>query len=132
MALVLERVDWQQTVIAEMSSDDIVALASSTELDAATRHALDELVHRRQALADAEAAQHALAGEVQAIGSDQQRIRANLQGLGRDSGLYKRYVDKLAEQETRLEKLQTQIAAAAAQGRAAKTALDQYIDGLRL
>jgi hypothetical protein len=132
VTLVLQRVEWQQTGISAMKSDDLVAVAATSELDVKVKRALEELLRRRQTLADKDAAQQQIKDEMQAIGADQQRIRANLVNLNRDGGLYKRYTEKLNEQETRLEKLQELAAAAAQDWRTAKTALDDYVAKLEL
>jgi hypothetical protein len=127
VTVVLQRTDWQQNGITAMKSDDIVAVTSSAEIDGKAKRALEELLKRRQTLADKDAARQQIKDESQAIGNDQQRIRANLVNLNRDGGLYKRYTEKLNEQETRLEKLQELAAAAAQDWRAAKAALDDYV-----
>jgi hypothetical protein len=132
VAVVLQRTDWQQNGITAMKSDDIVNVTSSAEIDGKAKRALEELLKRRQTLADKDAAQQQIKDESQAIGNDQQRIRANLVNLNRDGGLYKRYTEKLNEQETRLEKLQELGAAAAQDWRAAKAALDDYAAKLEL
>jgi hypothetical protein len=132
VTLVLQRMEWQQTGISAMKSDDLVAVAATSELDVKVKRALEELLRRRQTLADKDAAQQQIKDEMQAIGADQQRIRANLVNLNRDGGLYKRYTEKLNEQETRLEKLQELAAAAAQDWRTAKTALDDYVAKLEL
>jgi uncharacterized phage infection (PIP) family protein YhgE len=107
-------------------------VAATSELDPKVKRALEELLRRRQTLADKDAAQHEIKDEIQSIGTDQQRIRANLVNLNRDAGLYKRYTEKLNEQETRLEKLQELAAAAAQDWRTAKAALDDYVAKLEL
>jgi hypothetical protein len=132
VTLVLQRTDWQQTGISAMKSDDLAVVAATGELDGKVKPALEELLRRRQTLADKDAAQQQLKDEIQAIGNDQQRIRANLVNLNRDGGLYKRYTEKLSEQETRLEKLQELAAAAAQDWRTAKAALDDYVAKLEL
>jgi chromosome segregation ATPase len=115
-----------------MKSDDLVAVAATRELDGKVKRALEELLRRRQTVADKDAAQQKIKDEIQAIGADQQRIRANLVNLNRDGGLYKRYTEKLNEQETRLEKLQELAAAASQDWQAAKAALDDYVAKLDL
>jgi hypothetical protein len=129
---ILQRTDWQQTGISAMKSDDLVAVAATKELDGNVKRALEELLRRRQTVADKDAAQQKVKDEIQAIGNDQQRIRANLVNLNRDGGLYKRYTEKLNEQETRLEKLQELAAAAAQDLQVAKAALDDYVAKLEL
>jgi uncharacterized phage infection (PIP) family protein YhgE len=107
-------------------------MATTSELGEKVKRALEELLRRRQTLADKDAAQQEIKNEMQAIGSDQQRIRANLVNLNRDGGLYKRYTEKLNEQETRLERLQELATAAAQDWRTAKAALDAYVATLEL
>jgi hypothetical protein len=59
-------------------------------------------------------------------------IRDNLERVDRDSGLYKRYVEKLNEQETQFETLQAGAGKAAEASRAASTAVDTFIASLTI
>ncbi|MBI1189856.1 MAG: hypothetical protein GC200_04135 [Tepidisphaera sp.] len=65
------------------------------------------------------------------IDRDQSRIRQNMNGsIDRQSDLYSRYMKKLGEQETQLEKIQQQLEQAKTDKAKAETELSEYIAGL--
>jgi|GEM_PF-134365 len=64
------------------------------------------------------------------IDTDQNRIRSNMGSIDRASDLYKRYVTKLTEQETRVEQLASEISSAEDSARAANVALETYLSNL--
>lgn len=64
------------------------------------------------------------------IGQDQDRIRQNMGSIDRNSELYARYMQKLGEQETRLEQIVQSIATTTAERDARQEALDAYVAGL--
>lgn len=66
------------------------------------------------------------------ITSDQARIRSNMGSVDRNSDLYRRYVTKLNEQETRLEQIVGDLEAARNDLRARQQALDSYVANLSI
>ncbi len=70
------------------------------------KEALQQVRSKNHALADLDAEIRALNEQIKPVVTDQERLRANMDRLPRDAALYKRYLDKLDEQETQLEKLQ--------------------------
>lgn len=74
----------------------------------------------------------AMEQEQQGIAQDQNRIRENMRTIDRNTDLYKRYATKLNEQEDRLEKLNTDLAAARAELVKAREALAAYLRGLNV
>jgi hypothetical protein len=75
------------------------------------KEVLQQIRKKNQALADLDAEIRTLNEQMKPVVSDQERLRANMDRLPRDSALYKRYLDKLDEQETQLEKLHTAVKA---------------------
>ncbi len=67
-----------------------------------------------------------------AIDTDQNRLRQNMQSIDRTSALYKRYMEKLTEQESQLEQLATDLAAARDALRKAESDLNTYISNLNV
>src|SRR5262249_30895957 len=63
------------------------------------------------------------------IGTDQTRIRQNMQTIDRASDLYSRYIKKLTEQETHLEALVEQLKAANAAKFGAQEKFNSYVAG---
>jgi hypothetical protein len=66
------------------------------------------------------------------IAQDQGRIRQNMGSIDRNSELYARYMQKLGEQETRLEQIVQAIATTTAERDARREALDAYVAGLNV
>ena len=92
------------------SPDDTVRIflasnVSSEKVQAALKHAL-ELKGKLEATRGERNRQKA---DLDAIVQEQGRLRANLERVPQNSDLYKRYLEKLGNQETDIEKLQAQI-----------------------
>ena len=74
-----------------------------------------------------------LCGKQTATGSPEASTGAqNLSSADRDSDLHKRYMTKLAEQETQIEQLQTARAKADDERKAAEKAVGDYLAKLEL
>src|SRR5579859_1639595 len=93
--------------IANFNDERIGAEAASRELDPKIRAAFAELAKLRQAVSAKKAAVSQIDQQVATLGNDQVRIRQNLASADRESDLHKRYMAKLAEQETQIEDLQS-------------------------
>ena len=66
------------------------------------------------------------------IGQDQNRIRSNMGSIDRNSDLYARYMQKLAEQETRLEQIVKSIQTTTAERDARQQELQEYLNNLNV
>jgi hypothetical protein len=124
---VLERPTEETLRILDTSDDRLGAIATSTAIDPAVRAALSELARLRRAVAEKTAAEERIKTEISGMSEDQARIRANLERVDKDSALHKRYLEKLAAEETRIEALQAQSAKAADDTRAATSAVEAFI-----
>jgi hypothetical protein len=67
-----------------------------------------------------------------AIDTDQNRLRQNMSSVDRTSALYKRYLEKLTEQETQLEQIATDLLAAREAHRKADADLNTYVANLNV
>ena len=76
--------------------------------------AFREAARRRQSVDDANRIVDGLEKEKNSISEDQSRLRQNMQSIDRNSDLYKRYMGKLNDQETRLETLNQELGTAKA------------------
>jgi hypothetical protein len=113
--------------ILDTGDEDLGAIAKSTALDPALRTALAELARLRRVVADKTAAAQRIESAIGGMTEDQSRIRSNLESVDKESALHKRYIEKLADEETRIEALQAERAKAADETRAAQAALEAYI-----
>jgi hypothetical protein len=113
--------------ILDLNDDQIGAEAISQELDARTRAAFAELARLRQTAGSRKAAEDQLDRQMTALDTDQGRVRENLNSVDRDSDLHKRYMTKLAEQETAMEALQAAHIKAEADRLASEKAVTDYL-----
>ncbi|MBV8167998.1 MAG: DUF4139 domain-containing protein [Alphaproteobacteria bacterium] len=132
LIIVLER-PLQETVrILDLDDARLGVLVSARELPAKLRDALTELQKRRQALAEQRTQQQRLQGERDALAQDQARVRENLNAVQKGTPIHNRLIDKLGQQETRLEQLATSIAAASEAIDKATGSLADYVKSLTL
>jgi hypothetical protein len=66
------------------------------------------------------------------IAEEQERIRGNMAALDRDSALYRRYVDELDQQETRLKALRAEADQFRSEAQALGDELRAYLDTLEV
>jgi hypothetical protein len=118
--------------IADMPEQVIAEVTDSGGVDPAIKRAFADLAQLRRLLADKQAAAAQVQDKLAALKSDQARIRDNIAKIGPDSALYKRYLEKLTAQETEFETLHAAADKAAAETKAASTAVDGFIAGLQI
>ncbi|MFP4145049.1 MAG: hypothetical protein ACLFV3_07880 [Phycisphaeraceae bacterium] len=83
--------------------------ATSGRIDADVREALEKAAKLKRELSRLEAALARQKAEIESIGRDQARIRENLERVGSGSQLGQRYLEKLSQQETRIEEIRAKI-----------------------
>ena len=132
VTLALEAPRLQSIRIGTLDDATIAEVVSSKDIDAATRQSFAELARLRRTVADKRAAEQTIAAQLGALKDDQARIRDNLAQVDKGSTLHKRYLDKLAQQETQFEQLQADAAKAGDATREATVAVNAYIAKLEL
>jgi Domain of unknown function (DUF4139) len=118
--------------ILDFDDDRIGALVEDRELDPKIRAAFTELARLRHTVGDKRAALADLDQQLKTLDQEQLRIRQNLSSADRDSDLHKRYMAKLADQETQIEKLQGTRTKAEGERQAAEDAVKAYLVTLSL
>lgn len=111
---------------------DLGTYLAMVGIDPGFKAIVQKLVELKGASQDAERRLATLTGESEAIGTEQERIRANLQVVPAGSDLQKRYLRRMGEQEDRLARLQTETDQARARLNETNRALESYISGLKL
>ena len=107
---VKETLPVQETVLLMDSGIDLMAYyVRAKEVSPKVREALQRVVALRTKLDDARAQRTRLEQRVGEITAEHGRIRENMQRLPQNSDLYGRYVKKLDQQETELEKIRKEI-----------------------
>ncbi|HKF72749.1 MAG TPA: DUF4139 domain-containing protein [Stellaceae bacterium] len=127
LRFVLERPNEELLRILDTDDEQLGAIAKSTAIDPAVKAALAELARLRRVVAEKQAAVSRIETAIGDIAEDQSRIRANLESVDKESALHKRYIEKLAAEETRIEALQADRGKADDETRAATDAVAAYI-----
>ncbi|HEX7767288.1 MAG TPA: hypothetical protein VF443_11275, partial [Nitrospira sp.] len=101
----------ESILLMESGLDQIAYFQQAKEVSANVKEALQRVVHLRSKLDDTRAQRTRLEQRIGEITAEHSRIRENMQRLQQNSDLYNRYVKKLDQQETELEKLRKEIEA---------------------
>jgi hypothetical protein len=131
--VVKERSPRRETmVLSSMGEESFLAFSSSQEIPRPIREALKKALElrgkqedSRRALAEAQAKREALA-------SDQERYRSNLDAVGRDSSQGQQYLKRLMDAETAIDQTSAKIAEAQKAVKEAQAAYEGYLASLNL
>lgn len=132
LTVTLERPRLERVVLADLSTDQLGAHLSGRTLPPALKTALERLMALRVTLTEHQRRSAGLEKERAEITAEQDRLRDNLGALPKDSDLYKRTLVKMSEQETRLDALAKELAAARRDSDAAQKAVSEFARGVRL
>ena len=99
----------ESILLIESGVDQIVHYQQAKEVSPKVKEALQHVVQLRSKLDDTRAQKMRLDQRTAEITAEHARIRENMQRLQQNSDLYNRYVKKLDQQETELEKLRKEI-----------------------
>jgi len=99
----------ESILLMDSGVDQIVYYQQAKEVSSKVREGLQRVVQLRGKLDDARAQRTRLDQRTAEITAEHARIRENMQRLPQNSDLYNRYVKKLDQQETELEKLRKEI-----------------------
>jgi hypothetical protein len=106
LEVVQERRISSRTALSSLGLPQLEALVIDGDVGPKVRQALKTLIGKQQEIAELERQVRDVSSTLENIEQDQERIRENIGAVDRDSELYSRYMNKLNEQETRLEDLQ--------------------------
>lgn len=112
LEVALRRVEQQTMAIGSYSLDQLVVYQRQGRISEQVVEAIREAMALDARVKEAEERIRRLEQEREAIARDQSRIRQNMGGIDRTSQLYRRYIEKLDAQETRLEALEKELGAA--------------------
>ncbi len=123
----------QQTVrLQDSGSETIGYYVQAKQVSPKVKEALQRVIGLRDRLDQTAAHRGRLEQQVKEIGQEQGRIRENMARLAQNSELYARYVSKLGQQETDIEKLRKEIDTLKATEDKQKRELNDYLLGLDL
>ncbi|HKA08038.1 MAG TPA: DUF4139 domain-containing protein [Gemmataceae bacterium] len=127
-----ERVVPKKESVSDISEDRMKVIVASPAVRAPVKEALTKAVGMRNALEQTVALLKELRAQVKEISEEQSRLRTNMEKLPQTSELYKRYLGKLDQQETVLEKVQGQVKDAEGEERKQKKEFDGYLEKLNV
>ncbi|MEM1185581.1 MAG: hypothetical protein AAGI53_11365 [Planctomycetota bacterium] len=123
-----ERVISDSIVLTDYPIETLIQQQSSRELPDKIVAAIERAAGLKRAVIDATNRLNEIEAERQSIGTEQDRLRKNMQTLERSSELYRRYVRKLTDQEDRISELLQEHEAAINLKKQAERALRAYLD----
>jgi hypothetical protein len=130
---VKETLPIQETIQLMDSGIDLMAYyVRAKEVSPKVREALQRVVTLRTKLDDARAQRTRVEQRIGEITTEHSRIRENMQRLPQNSDLYTRYVKKMDQQETELEKLRKEIEASKNTEDEQRRELQNYVASLDL
>jgi hypothetical protein len=126
------RTDASSASLFDYDIDSLAYMLSNATLSPAMKQAFDRISQIRSTMNDAMRREAALEQERGEITTEQDRIRQNLGSLDRTSELAVRLTRKLGDQETRLDAITGEIAAARSQAQKARAELETYLSSLNI
>ena len=130
---VREEKQTQQTVrLIDSGSETIGYYLQAKQVNPKVKEALQKVVTLRDRLDQTAASRGRLDQRIKDITQEQTRLRENMARLAQNSELYNRYVSKLDQQETEIEKLRKEIETLKATEDRQKRELNDYLLGLDL
>ncbi len=122
-----QRVRRRRTALLDMPVRQMLYYAGNAEASPDLKKALERLAEMKRGLEKMKRDRERLDERVQTITRDQERIRKNIQSVGPGSQLGKRYLEKLGEQEDRLDDIRKRMEALDRQIREKEQALSDAI-----
>lgn len=128
----LERVYFQSFGVMDVDMPTLIGHRQNGRISEAVLAAVRKAADLQAAVNETERRLRGLTDQVAEITAEQSRIRENLSKLGQGSALADRYIAKLNDQETQLEQIGAQRAAAQQQLEQQRRELNAYIRGLNV
>ena len=122
----------QSFVISNLNADQITAFLRETAVSNEMKAALQEIIKRRNRIAELAAQRAAQEAALKDIEEDQNHIRGNMNGMNTGNALYKQYVAKLTAQEARVDALREDIQRLRAAEAEAQKSLVAFVNALDL
>ena len=123
---------YEQVALLGYDTGSLMRYARDGKVSQAVVDAFGEAQRLQARVHESERSLAELSNERNEIGQDQTRIRSNMGSIDRNSELYARYMQKLAEQETRLEQIIESIQTTTAERDTRQQALQDYLNTLNV
>jgi hypothetical protein len=130
--VVEQQVSLQTIAILSTDVGSLVWYTKQGKISHAVREALGKAIEMRNELSTLERRLAERQKELAGIKDGQDRLRRNLATVGKDSELGRRYLNKLNDEETQIEKLEAEIDELRSTIEAKRKALDDYLNALNV
>jgi hypothetical protein len=127
-----ERVVPKKEAVGEISDDRLKVILASTAVKDAVKESLKKAVGMRTELEQMGATLKDQRAQAKEISEEQARLRTNMEKLPQTSELYKRYLGKLDQEETALEKVQAEVKQKEVEERRQKKEYDGFLEKLNV
>jgi hypothetical protein len=122
----------ERIILSRLNLESFAAYASSAEIPAAVRSALQRAAELRRKADEARQAQGELEERRTRLIAEQDRIRRNLEAAGNQTPQGQEYLKRMAAQDAEIDGLNVETGAAAVQVRAAQKEYEDYLSSLEL
>jgi hypothetical protein len=127
-----ERVVPKMETVNEITEERVKTILASAAIKGVVKDSLQKAFEMRTALEQTVATLKDLRAQAKEISEEQARLRTNMDKLPQTSELYKRYLGKLDQAETTLEKVQEQVKTKEGEERKQNKDLDGFLEKLNV
>lgn len=127
-----ERVDRQSLAITDVSLDSLAVYQTNGVVSQQVVDAIRKAADMRSSIESIRRESSSLTSEQAEIFRDQERLRQNMQTVDRNTDLYARYAQRLAQQEDRLESIRARLTTLETDRLRAEQKLRDYLRSLNL
>jgi uncharacterized coiled-coil DUF342 family protein len=118
--------------VNEITEERVKTILASAAIKGVVKDSLQKAFEMRTALEQTVATLKDLRAQAKEISEEQARLRTNMDKLPQTSELYKRYLGKLDQAETTLEKVQEQVKTKEGEERKQNKDLDGFLEKLNV
>ncbi|MDR2607280.1 MAG: DUF4139 domain-containing protein [Treponema sp.] len=123
---------YERISLLSSSQDTLLSWASNMEVSSRVRSGLEEAFRLKQAADRAQAEAGEIANRRNALLSEEERFRKNIETFGRDSAEGRSYIERLLSLSSELDSLSAERTAAEAGAKKAKETYENYLNSLEL
>lgn len=127
-----EWIQSQQFSLASMDENAMQVFLRSDVMSKSAQEALKHVVGLRNGLTRLERDIKDRENEIRTIDQEQSRLRKNMEAVPRESDIFARYMQKLSDQETRIEELRQELSGLQGREKFTRETLEAFIAGLDL
>jgi outer membrane murein-binding lipoprotein Lpp len=122
----------ERITLAQLRPDAFLSYSTNQEIPANVRTVLTRAIDLKRIADESASAQARLENQLSRLGSEQDRIRRNLEAAGNQTPQGQEYLTRLAALDADIDKLNAEIDAAAKEADRTKKEYDDYLGSIRI